>query len=448
MKQSEIELEEMQKQISAQNDNIAKIQSDLQALAERLEKKISDEINDLKNKTLNGLELTVKQLQKDLKNTKYETESQKQNKAEHYFDTERGIQNATMGKDDSKAVDDRKQPYRKQPNKNQVQSEKENIVEVQKSFSKVLAEKDKQYQSLKQKYETLVHEKQDRELKLQSEIEEVTKNLDDTKATYIKQIEGLHEQLKRKEAISLPKLQSAGSEQVKKLQSALNESETQRKLLLQQKEDAESSAVDLQATLNQYKQTLNCLEQTKSEVTKKVEEQKHEINALKQTNLEVTNKMKEQEHKINTLKKQVQEMKRPNENRVHLQCTKGSDGFISQTTLHSPDHNQNGKNSLQSVKVDQVPKTQEEEEPRTSAPLKDQPNGISSKPAETPVAKDPNKVCKIYGNFRYLHNLLSSRLMVVSHKLRGDWKTQSAETTSSAGTHILGSFIQHCCTRH
>ena len=168
-------LEKMQKELSAQNDDIKKVQSDIQELAElkmSLEKKISNEIDDLKNKKLKGLELIVKQLQDDLRNAKYEIDSLKQN--------------------NSKSVD-----YKKQLNKNQSQNETE---KAESSLSKTLAEKEKQYQSLEQKYETLMHEKQDLELKhqnalknSQSEIETINKKLDVTKSTYEKQIKDLNE---------------------------------------------------------------------------------------------------------------------------------------------------------------------------------------------------------------------------------------------------------------
>ena len=202
----------MQKQLEV---HIKKVQSDFQALAEKHDKKF------------NGFELTVKQLQEDLKNTKYEIESQKQN--------------------NTKPTEYRKQLYR-----NQSQSEKEDEMKI--SISKALAEKEKQ--SFEQKIQVLIHEKEDME-----------KRFDATKATYIKQIEDLNEQLKRKEMLSSAKLQPAGSEQVTKLQSALNRSENQNKALLQEKKEFESS---MQMTLHQHKQTVNLLEQTNAEVTNKL----------------------------------------------------------------------------------------------------------------------------------------------------------------------------------
>ena len=383
----------MQKELSAQNDDIKKVQSDIQDLAElkmSLEKKISNEIDDLKNKKLKGLELIVKQLQDDLRNAKYEIDSLKQN--------------------NSKPVD-----YKKQLHKNQSQSETE---KAESSLSKALAEKEKQYQSLEQKYETLMHEKQDLELKhqnalknSQSEIEKNNKKFDVTKSTYEKQIKDLNEQLKRKE-IKLPKVQSAGSEQITKLQSDLNKSENQCKTLLQEKKDAESFAVSLQATMNEYKQKIELLEQTNLEVTDKVKKQDHEINILKQqleqtktaneerekTNLEIVNKMKEQEHEINTLKQQLEQTKTAKEDKgyTNLEVTNKAEQEKSTAKTHfeqmkatkeyrapfeSPTYNQSGP------QVYQVSKTHEKS--ISSTPLKDEPTGISSNTYTGTSSKSP-----------------------------------------------------------
>ena len=368
----------MQKELSAHNDDIKKVQSDIQDLAElktSLEKKISNEIDDLKNKKLKGLELIVKQLQDDLRNAKYEIDSLKQN--------------------NSKPVD-----YRKQLHKNQSQNETE---KAESSLSKALAEKEKQYQSLEQKYETLMHEKQDLELKHQNALKnsqsEINKKFDATKSTYEKQIKDLNEQLKRKEII-LPKVQSAGSEEITKLQSDLNKSENQCKTLLQEKKDAESSAVSLQATMNEYKQKIELLEQTNLKVTDKVKKQDHEINILKQqleqtktakeerekTNLEIVNKMKEQEHEINALKQQLKQTKTAKEDKgyTNLEVTNKAEQEKStakkdfeqmkatkenRAPFESPTYNQSGP------QVYQVSKTHEKS--ISSTPIKDESTGIS-----------------------------------------------------------------------
>ena len=290
--------------LSAQDNDIKKVQSDLlQALADQkaaLEKKISNEIDDLKNRKLNSLELIVKQLQDDLRNAKYEISSLKQN--------------------NNKPVDSNRQL-----NKNQIQSEKAN---TETSLSKALAEKEKQYQSLEQKYQTLMHEKlkdQNAIKNSHSEIEKISKQLDVTKTEYEKQIKDLNERLKQKETV-IPKVQSAGSDQITKLQSALNKSENQCKVLLQEKKGAELSVVNLQTTINEYKQKIERLEQTNLEMMDKVEKQEHEINALKQqlkqtnaakekTNLEIANKVKEREHEINTLKQQLEQTNTAKEGR-------------------------------------------------------------------------------------------------------------------------------------
>ena len=401
----------MQKELSAQDNDIKKVQSDLlQALADQkvsLEKKIVNEIDDLKNKKLNSLELIVKQLQDDLRNAKYEIGSLKQN---------------------SKPVDSKRQL-----NKNQIQSEKEN---TETSLSKALAEKEKQYQSLEQKYQTLTHEKQDLENAIKnshSEIEKIHKKLDVTKATYEKQIKDLNEKLKQKETV-IPKVQSAGSNQITELQSALNKSENQCKALLQEKKDAELSAMNLEATMNEYKQKIEYVEQINSkqereintlkqqlkqtntptegrektnlEIANKVTEQKREINTLKQqleqtkiakeerekTNLEIANKVKELEHEINTLKQQLEQTSIAKEdkgktnlevtNKVKHEISTSKKELVQMKTVkecrvqpESPNHNQNGKKSFQ---VDQVSKTHEEPNAIRSTALKDESNGISS----------------------------------------------------------------------
>ena len=433
----------MQKELSAQDNDIKKVQSDLlQALADQkvsLEKKIVNEIDDLKNKKLNSLELIVKQLQDDLRNAKYEIGSLKQN---------------------SKPVDSKRQL-----NKNQIQSEKEN---TETSLSKALAEKEKQNQSLEQKCQTLTHEKQDLENAIKnshSEIEKIRKKLDVTKTTYEKQIKDLNEKLKQKETV-IPKVQSAGSNQITELQSALNKSENQCKALLQEKKDAELSAMNLEATMNEYKQKIEYVEQTNSkqereintlkqqlkqtntptegrektnlEIANKVTEQKHEINTLKQqleqtkiakeerekTNLEIANKVKELEHEINTLKQQLEQTSIAKEdkgktnlevtnkvkheintlkqqleqtsiakedkgktnlevtNKVKHEISTSKKELVQMKTVkecrvqpESPNHNQNGKKSFQ---VDQVSKTHEEPNAIRSTALKDESTGISS----------------------------------------------------------------------
>lgn len=404
--QFETLLEEVQKELSTQSGDIKKIQSDLteqRTKSSFLEKRINDDLNDLKNKKLNSLELAVKQLQEDLKNAKHEIDSLKHNKPEY-----------------NRPVNFR-------------------------SSSQALAEKEKQ--SLEQKYEALVHEKQDMESKFkvalensQSENEKHIKK----EATYTKQIEELQEQLKRKETILVAKLQSAGNDEVAKLKLALSKNENQHKLLLQEKKDVEAK---LQETLNEYKQKIDILEQTNSEVAKKMKEQEHEIDALKQQQKYEIDTLKQQkEHEINVLKQQLEQIKiekeqlkygkisdifasQPDKKTVYSRDTTKSNWLITKPNsqvdvvssleshtvllkneesiepysendiqaLHLPsnslDHN---RNPLQSVKVYEVPKAKEE--PKISKLLKDhQPTGNSSntgiKPVDNKVEETPSEVC-------------------------------------------------------